>query len=55
MGATTLMALVVAGQIFASVAVDHFGVFGFEIRSATMVRLAGCALLMSGFILIVKS
>jgi transporter family-2 protein len=49
------MALVVAGQVIASVAVDHFGVFGFEIRSTTLARLTGCALLMSGFILIVKS
>src|SRR5215470_13236721 len=55
MGAATLMALIVAGQLIAPVAVDHFGVFGFEIRSATLLRIAGCALLISGFVLISRS
>jgi len=52
MGATTLVALIVAGQLISSVLVDHFGVLGFEIRVATLTRLAGCGLLLSGFMLI---
>ncbi len=52
LGATTLMALIVAGQIIASLALDHFGVLGFEIRTATFARVAGCGLLISGFVLI---
>jgi transporter family-2 protein len=54
MGAATLIALIVAGQLVCSVVVDHFGVLGFEIRSATAWRLAGCGLMLTGFFLIWK-
>jgi transporter family-2 protein len=52
MGAATLIALVVAGQLVCSIVVDHFGVLGFEARSATAWRLAGCGLMLAGFFLI---
>jgi transporter family-2 protein len=52
MGAATLIALVVAGQLVCSVVMDHFGVLGFETRSATAGRLAGCGLMLAGFFLI---
>ena len=55
MGATTLIALIVAGQVVCSVLVDHFGVLGFETRTATVARLTGCGLLISGFVLVWKS
>ena len=54
MGAATLIALVVAGQLICSVVLDHFGVLGFEIRSATSWRLTGCGLMLAGFFLIWK-
>jgi bacterial/archaeal transporter family-2 protein len=54
LGAATLIALVVAGQLVCSVALDHFGVLGFETRSATSWRLAGCGLMLAGFFLIWK-
>jgi uncharacterized membrane protein YdcZ (DUF606 family) len=34
--------------------VDHFEVLGFETRAATLARVAGCGLLLSGFFLIWK-
>jgi transporter family-2 protein len=52
LGAAALIALLVAGQLICSVIVDHFGIFGFEARAATLSRLAGCGLLLSGFFLI---
>jgi transporter family-2 protein len=54
MGAATLIALVVAGQLVCSIVVDHFGVLGFEARSATAWRLAGCVLMLASFFLIWK-
>jgi bacterial/archaeal transporter family-2 protein len=35
-GATTLIALIVTGQLMCSVVVDHFGVLGFEARAAML-------------------
>jgi transporter family-2 protein len=52
LGAATFLALVVAGQMFASVAFDHFGIFGFTQRSVDLPRLLGVALLVAGVILI---
>ena len=54
LGAGTLMALVVTGQLLCSVLLDHFGVLGFEVRAAGIGRLVGCALLLSGVALIWK-
>jgi transporter family-2 protein len=51
-GAATLVALVVAGQLVCSVLLDHFAVIGFELRPATMGRVAGCGLLLGGVFLI---
>jgi transporter family-2 protein len=55
MGAATLMALVVTGQLICSVLLDHFGWMGFEVHSASLWRICGCALMVTGFVLIAKS
>lgn len=52
LGAATLMALAVSGQLLLSVAFDHFGWIGFEVHLAGWARLAGCALMICGFLLI---
>jgi uncharacterized membrane protein YdcZ (DUF606 family) len=49
LGAATLIALVVAGQLICSVALDHLGALGFELRPATPWRVAGCGLMLAGF------
>ena len=52
LGAATLTALVVTGQLICSVVLDHYGLLGFEIRSIGIGRLVGCALLLAGTFLI---
>jgi len=52
LGAATVLALIVVGQMIASLAFDHFGVFGIPQHSATPVRLAGAALLVLGVTLV---
>jgi transporter family-2 protein len=54
LGAATLTALVVTGQLVCSVALDHFGLLGFELHPAGVGRLLGCALLLAGTALIWK-
>jgi len=52
LGAGTFMALLVTGQMLASVAFDHFGWLGLAQRSLDGPRLVGVALLVGGVILI---
>ncbi|CAN5341827.1 DMT family transporter [soil metagenome] len=52
LGAATFIALLVAGQMLASIAFDHFGWFGLAQRSIDLPRLAGAALLIAGVVLI---
>ena len=54
LGAATLTALIVSGQLICSVALDHYGVLGFEAHVAGPARLAGCGLLLLGTYLIWK-
>jgi transporter family-2 protein len=54
LGAATLVALVVTGQLLCSVALDHFGLLGFELHAVSAGRAIGCALLLSGVVLIWK-
>jgi len=54
LGAATLTALVVTGQLVGSVTLDHFGWVGFEMHPASWGRLAGCALMIVGLVLVAK-
>jgi len=54
LGAGELVGLVVAGQLIFSVLLDHFGWIGFEQHSASLTRLAGCALMIVGVFLVSK-
>lgn len=54
LGAATLLALVVLGQLGTSLVVDHFGWLGFAQHSITAVRLLGAGLLFAGVVLIVR-
>lgn len=53
-GATLLVACILAGQAAASLIVDHYGWLGFPVHEASWGRLAGCLLLIGGVILIRK-
>jgi transporter family-2 protein len=54
LGAVTLTALVVTGQLLCSVLLDHFGLLGFELHAVSAGRLIGCLLLLAGTALIWK-
>jgi len=52
LGAATFLALLVTGQMFASVTFDHFGWLGLAQRPIDALRLLGVALLIAGVVLI---
>ncbi|HET9451867.1 MAG TPA: DMT family transporter [Aggregicoccus sp.] len=52
LGATALVALVVTGQLVASLALDHFGWVGYPQRPVDVPRLLGVALLVAGVLLV---
>jgi transporter family-2 protein len=54
LGAATLTALIVTGQLVCSVALDHFGLVGFDQHAASLGRIAGCLLMICGFVLIAR-
>ena len=54
LGAGTLVAVVVTGQLIASLVLDHFGLIGFPRRPAELTRVIGVVLLRGGMYLIQK-
>ena len=54
LGAATLLALTLAGQMAAALAVDHYGVIGFPQSPLTVSRLLGAVLLVAGVLLIMR-
>jgi transporter family-2 protein len=52
LGAAMFISLVVAGQMVASLLLDHFGLIGFPERPITAARLLGAILLAVGVVLI---
>ena len=53
-GIALTFALAVSGQIFLSLLIDHYGLFGAAIRTITLEKLIGAALIIGGLILIKK-
>ncbi|WP_448192549.1 DMT family transporter [Azospirillum sp. sgz301742] len=52
LGAATVLALVVVGQMLGSLAFDHFGLLGLAYHPVSPTRLAGAASLILGVVLI---
>jgi bacterial/archaeal transporter family-2 protein len=52
LGAGTLVAAVVAGQMLTSLLLDHHGLIGFPVHPLSSVRLLGAVLVIAGVILI---
>jgi bacterial/archaeal transporter family-2 protein len=52
LGAATVVALLVTGQMLGSLAFDHYGLFGLTPHPLDLFRLAGAALLIVGVVLI---
>jgi len=52
LGATTMLGLILAGQLLASLFLDHFGLIGYAVHPISAGRLIGVALLATGVLLI---
>lgn len=52
LGATTMVALILAGQMFASLLLDHFGWLGYPLHPISFGRVAGVVLVCGGIWLI---
>jgi transporter family-2 protein len=52
LGAATLIASIVAGQMLASLLLDHFGWVGFAPHPVTLPRLVGAMMVIAGVVLI---
>lgn len=55
LGASTYTAALIAGQLFFSVLLDHFGILGFPKHTVNLERLLGIALLTAGVLLVRRS
>lgn len=55
LGAVLLVGCLLAGQLSASVLLDHFGWLGYPVRPANLGRIAGVLLLVAGVVLIQRS
>jgi bacterial/archaeal transporter family-2 protein len=51
LGATTVIAFIVAGQLIGSIVFDHFGLLGVPVHPFTATRLVGAGMLLLGAIL----
>ncbi len=54
-GALALVSLLLAGQLVASILIDHYGWLGFNIQRMDFQRVLGVLLLVGGFLLIRKN
>lgn len=54
LGAVVILAAAVAGQMIASLIVDHFGLLGFPEQPITAMRVLGVLLLCSGIALVAR-
>ena len=52
LGAASVIMAVFLGQMAASLAIDHFALFGVPQIRLSMVRISGCAMMMAGLYLI---
>jgi transporter family-2 protein len=52
LGATTMVAVLLAGQMIASLALDHFGVLGYPVHPASIGRVIGVAMIAGGVVLV---
>jgi transporter family-2 protein len=52
LGAATVLALLVAGQMIGSIVFDHYGLLGVPVHSVNLSRILGALLLMAGVLFI---
>lgn len=51
-GAVSMLALILAGQIITSLVLDHFGLLGYQVQPVTMMKIIGIILIIAGVIFI---
>lgn len=51
-GALAMISLLICGQLFASVVLDHFGLVGYPLRPVTLMRALGLVMLIGGAYLV---
>ncbi len=54
LGAGTMMCWMIAGQMAASILLDHFGLIGYAVRDASPMRIFGVLLVVAGAVIIEK-
>lgn len=54
LGGATFLALVVAGQMVAALALDHYGLMGFPVRPLDAARAGGALLVIAGMFLLAR-
>jgi len=52
LGAASMISLIIAGQMFASLTLDHFGWLGYQVHPVSGLRMLGVILLIGGVVLI---
>ncbi|MBN2141427.1 MAG: DMT family transporter [Desulfovibrionaceae bacterium] len=52
LGAASMMAWLIAGQLAASLVLDHFGLVGYALREASALRVLGALMLVAGAVLV---
>jgi transporter family-2 protein len=52
LGAAALLATIVAGQMLASLVLDHYGLFGFPVQAVSPLRVLAVAMIMGGVLLL---
>lgn len=55
LGIALFFVCVVAGQLLSSIAIDHFGAFGVQVKPISMMKLLGFALVLAGAALVHNS
>ena len=51
-GAVSMLALILAGQMAASVILDHYGILGYNVNPVSAAKIAGIILIFAGVMLI---
>ena len=52
LGVATTIGLFLAGQVIASIVIDHFGLFGVAVQPASIPRILGALLIIVGVVLV---
>ena len=52
LGAASMMSLIIAGQMFASLFLDHFGWLGYQMHPVSGLKMMGAVLIVGGVVLI---